>query len=53
MRHSRVLNDAEKKQMLIIKDMGTFMMSDQLGNSRELSLVRPRSRKRLSWAFQA
>lgn len=53
MRHQyRVLNDAEKANMLTLKDMGLAMHDfvGSLGNSRELSLAKTKIEEAVMWA---
>lgn len=54
-RHAyRVLSDAEKQQMLELKDMGAAFIAkcDQIGNSRELSLAKTNAEQAVMWAVK-
>ncbi len=53
MRHQyRVLTDAEKAQMLAVKDKGLELhaLIESLGKSRELSLAMTRTEEAVMWA---
>lgn len=55
MRHKyRVLNDEEKEQMTLIKDVGlTFINEcDNIGSSRELSLAKTKMEEAVFWAVK-
>jgi hypothetical protein len=55
MRHEyRVLSDAEKAQMLAIKDKGAELLSliDQVGGSRELSIAKTKTEEAVMWAVK-
>jgi hypothetical protein len=55
MRHEyRVLTDAEKEQMLRVKDYGKlfYVEVDALGNSRELSLAKTKIEEAVMWAVK-
>ncbi len=55
MRHQyRVLNDAEKANMLQIKDLGLALHDfvDNLGKSRELSLAKTKVEEAIMWAVK-
>ena len=54
-RHAyRVLSDAEKEQMRLIKDLGLDFITfvDGLGNSRELSLAKTKIEEAVMWAVK-
>lgn len=54
-RHTyRVLNDAEKAQMVAIKDKGAEFLTliDGIGGSRELSLARTKIEEAVMWAVK-
>lgn len=50
----RVLNDAEKAQMVAIKDAGATMLKliAEAGNSRELSIARTKTEEAVMWAVK-
>ena len=50
----RVLSDAEKQDMVDIKDMGLAFLQrvEALGNSRELSLARTKIEEAVMWAVK-
>jgi len=55
MRHQyRVLSDAEKQQMMAVKDLGLQMwgMVDSIGSSRELSLAKTKIEEAVMWAVK-
>jgi hypothetical protein len=55
MRHQyRVLNDAEKKNMAVIKDMGLKFhdLVAGMGNSREISLAKTKIEEAVMWAVK-
>lgn len=55
MRHQyKVLSDAEKANMLQVKDMGLAMHEflGSLGNSRELSLAKTKVEEAVMWAVK-
>jgi hypothetical protein len=55
MRHQyRVLNDAEKENMLKVKDMGLEFheLVGGLGNSREVSLAKTKIEEAVMWAVK-
>jgi hypothetical protein len=55
MRHEyRVLSDAEKAQMLAIKDKGLELHSliESVGQSRELSLAKTKTEEAVMWAVK-
>jgi len=56
MRHYeyRVLTDAEKLQMLAIKDAGMdfYNLCTEIGNSRELSLAKTKIEEAVMWAVK-
>lgn len=54
-RHTyRVLNDAEKAQMLAIKDIGASFLAlcDQIGASREMALAKTNVEQAVMWAVK-
>lgn len=54
-RHTyRVLSDAEKAQMVAIKDKGAEFLTliDTIGGSRELSLARTKVEEAVMWAVK-
>lgn len=54
-RHAyRVLSDAEKGQMVAIKDMGAHFLTycDAMGGSRELSLAKTKIEEAVMWAVK-
>lgn len=56
MRHAyRVLSDAEKANMLAIKDMGLVFhnMVDGMGSSREISLAKTKIEEAVMWAVKS
>lgn len=50
----RVLTDAEKEQMLALKDMGAAFIAkcDEIGQSRELSLAKTNAEQAVMWAVK-
>jgi hypothetical protein len=55
MRHTyRELSDAEKRQMLAIKDQGLefALFCDSLGSTRELSLAKTKMEEAVMWAVK-
>jgi hypothetical protein len=50
----RVLNDAEKKNMAVIKDMGLKFhdLVAGMGNSREISLAKTKIEEAVMWAVK-
>lgn len=55
MRHEyRVLSDAEKVQMRLIKDwgLGAYEMIESIGQSRELSLAKTKVEEAVMWAVK-
>lgn len=55
MRHQyRVLSDAEKAQMLAIKDKGAELLAliESCGASRELSLAKTKTEEAVMWAVK-
>ena len=50
----RVLTDAEKAQMLALKDLGAAFISmcDEIGASRELSLAKTNAEQAVMWAVK-
>lgn len=55
MRHAyRVLSDAEKANMTMVKDMGLSFHAfiDGLGNSREISLAKTKVEEAVMWAVK-
>jgi hypothetical protein len=50
----RVLTDAEKSQMVAIKDLGLNFLSlvDQLGNKREYSVAKTKIEEAVMWAVK-
>lgn len=55
MRHEyRVLSDAEKEQMKVIKDKGLDFLEfvDSVGNSRELALAKTKIEEAVMWAVK-
>jgi hypothetical protein len=55
MRHEyRVLNDAEKEQMKMVKDFGLefHQICDHMGSSRELSLAKTKVEEAVFWAVK-
>ncbi len=54
-RHTyRVLSDAEKAQMVAIKDKGAELLAliEGIGNSRELSIARTKTEEAVMWAVK-
>lgn len=54
-RHTyRVLSDAEKAQMVAIKDAGAALLKliEQTGSSRELSIARTKTEEAVMWAVK-
>jgi len=54
-RHTyRVLSDAEKAQMVAIKDAGAALLKliEETGNSRELSIARTKTEEAVMWAVK-
>lgn len=54
-RHAyRVLSDAEKEQMRLVKDLGLdfIMFVEGLGSSRELSLAKTKIEEAVMWAVK-
>ena len=54
-RHTyRVLTDAEKQQMVALKDLGAAFISkcDEIGGSRELSLAKTNAEQAVMWAVK-
>lgn len=54
-RHTyRVLSDAEKAQMIAIKDAGAALLNaiDVCGGSRELSLAKTKTEEAVMWAVK-
>lgn len=54
-RHAyRVLNDAEKQQMVDIKDAGAALLNliSAAGSSRELSIARTKTEEAVMWAVK-
>lgn len=50
----RVLTDAEKAQMVEIKDLGAAFLAlcDQIGTSREMSLAKTNAEQAVMWAVK-
>ena len=50
----RVLSDAEKAQMLALKDAGAafIKLCDEVGQSRELSLAKTNAEQAVMWAVK-
>lgn len=50
----RVLSDAEKQQMLEIKDLGASFLAkiDEIGQSREMSLAKTKVEEAVMWAVK-
>ncbi|WP_116082089.1 hypothetical protein [Tropicimonas sp. IMCC34011] len=50
----RVLSDAEKRQMVEIKDLGAAFLAkcDEVGQSREMSLARANAEQAVMWAVK-
>jgi len=50
----RVLSDAEKAQMVALKDLGAAFLAacDQIGQSRELSLAKTNAEQAVMWAVK-
>ena len=54
-RHTyRVLSDAEKAQMVAIKDLGAAFIAkcDEIGASREISLAKTNAEQAVMWAVK-
>lgn len=54
-RHAyRVLSDAEKAQMVALKDLGAAFLAkcDEIGQSRELSLAKTNAEQAVMWAVK-
>ena len=54
-RHTyRVLSDAEKTQMVAIKDAGAALLTliEQTGGSRELSIAKTKTEEAVMWAVK-
>ncbi len=54
-RHTyRVLSDAEKAQMIALKDLGAAFIAkcDEIGASRELSLAKTNAEQAVMWAVK-
>ena len=54
-RHTyRVLSDAEKAQMVALKDLGAVFIAkcDEIGGSRELSLAKTNAEQAVMWAVK-
>jgi hypothetical protein len=54
-RHAyRVLSDAEKAQMLAIKDLGAAFIAacDEIGQSREMALAKTNAEQAVMWAVK-
>lgn len=55
MRHQyRVLSEAEKQQMLALKDLGEAFLAkcDEIGQSREMSLAKTNAEQAVMWAVK-
>jgi hypothetical protein len=55
-RHAyRILSDAEKAQMVAIKDKGAELLTliEGLGGSRELSIAKTKTEEAVMWAVKA
>lgn len=50
----RVLSDAEKEQMIALKDLGAAFIAkcDEIGGSRELSLAKTNAEQAVMWAVK-
>lgn len=50
----RVLSDAEKQQMLEIKDLGASFLAkiEEIGQSREMSLAKTKAEEAVMWAVK-
>ena len=50
----RVLSEAEKQQMLELKDLGAAFLSkcDEVGQSREMSLAKTNAEQAVMWAVK-
>lgn len=50
----RVLSDAEKQQMLEIKDLGASFLAkiEEIGQSREMSLAKTKVEEAVMWAVK-
>ena len=54
-RHNyRVLSDAEKQQMVELKDLGAAFLAkcDEIGQSREMSLAKTNAEQAVMWAVK-
>lgn len=54
-RHTcRVLSDAEKQQMVELKDLGAAFIAkcDEIGQSRELSIGKTKAEKAVMWSVK-
>ncbi|MEL7098273.1 MAG: hypothetical protein AAGM84_05525 [Pseudomonadota bacterium] len=54
-RHAyRVLSEAEKEQMVALKDLGAAFLSkcDEVGSSREMSLAKTKIEEAVMWAVK-
>lgn len=51
---SRILSDAEKQQMVDLKDLGAAFIAkcDEIGGSRELSLAKTNAEQAVMWAVK-
>lgn len=50
----RILNDEEKAQMILIKDMGLALLTtiDKLGSQREYSIAKTKVEEAVMWAVK-
>lgn len=50
----RVLTDAEKQQMVELKDLGAAFLSkcDEIGSSREMALAKTNAEQAVMWAVK-
>ena len=50
----RVLSDAEKQQMVELKDLGAAFLAkcDEIGGSREMSLAKTNAEQAVMWAVK-
>lgn len=50
----RVLTDAEKAQMVELKDLGAALIAkcDEIGQSREMSLAKTKAEEAVMWAVK-
>lgn len=50
----RILSDAEKAQMMELKDLGAAFLEkcDEIGSSRELSLAKTNAEQAVMWAVK-